>query len=81
LYRKKRFIQTSGKPAPKPPKAKYTNKANLFHKETIAPLLRSYRYHMKLKNYDQAAEAFEQLRIARKQFRILLARNEKVRIK
>lgn len=77
----KKKMRTRTKQAPTPSKPKYTNKANLFSSETIAPLLRSYRYHMKLKNYDQASDAFEQLRKARKQFRILLKRNEKVRTK
>lgn len=65
----------------RPSKPRYTNKANSYYREEVAPIQRSYNQAMRMGLYDEAIKYFEALQIAKKEHRILLSRNEQVRIK
>jgi hypothetical protein len=64
-----------------PKKPRFTSKANLFYSEVVAPLEKAYRQAMKAKNYTEAEQFFKQIREAKEEHRLWLARKELVRIK
>jgi hypothetical protein len=62
-------------------KPRYTNRANIFYKEKIAPLERAYRRAMIGGQYTEAGEIFKNIRAAKKQHRTILMRKELVQIR
>lgn len=62
-------------------KARYTNYANIFYKEEVAPLERAYKRALLGEQYRQAGEIFMKIREAKKKHRTILMRKEFVRIK
>lgn len=65
----------------RPTKPRFARKADLFYQSEIAPCAKAYHQAMKAKRYDAAADAFQKLENLRKHHSLLLARNEKIRIK
>ncbi|KPC77721.1 hypothetical protein ADL26_00325 [Thermoactinomyces vulgaris] len=63
-----------------PPKPRYTNQANLFHRDVIAPLERRYRQCLQAREYESARALLRELETARREHRILIHRNERVKI-
>lgn len=61
----------------RPKKKRFTNAANFFYHEEVAPLEKAYRQHMQNKQYDLAEQAFAQARIKREEHRQILFRKEK----
>ncbi|WP_044640367.1 hypothetical protein [Risungbinella massiliensis] len=64
----------------RPKKGKYTNIANFFYQEQVAPLEKAYRQHMQSKQYELAEQAFAQSRIKRDEYRQILYRREKKQV-
>lgn len=62
-------------------KARYTNYANVYYKEQVAPLERAYKRAMLGKQHQEAGEIFMKIREAKKKHRTILMRKELVRIK
>ncbi|MCH5584214.1 hypothetical protein MK805_04435 [Shimazuella sp. AN120528] len=62
-------------------KARYTNRANIFYKEEVAPLEKAYRRALLGEQYREAGEFFKKIREAKKRHRTILMRKEFVRIK
>lgn len=62
-------------------KPKFTLRAHLFDQQQITPCLKQYRQAMKTKRYEEAGAAFAKLQKLREEYRLLLARKEKVRIR
>lgn len=76
-----RNIPTKEKQISRPPKPHYTNRAHLYYQEEVAPIEKSYQQAMKMGNYSEAVKFYEALQVAKKEHRILLSRNERVRVK
>jgi hypothetical protein len=62
-------------------KARYTNRANVFYKEKVAPLERAYKRALLGKQYQEAGGIFMKIREAKKQHRTIWMRKEFVKIK
>ncbi|SDX92542.1 hypothetical protein [Thermoactinomyces sp. DSM 45892] len=62
-------------------KSHFTNRANYYFQEVVAPIERSYRQAMGIGNYAEGVKLFETLQSARKEYRHLLYRNEWVKVK
>lgn len=62
-------------------KPRFTLLANQFHQQQITPCLKKYRQAMKAKRYKDAGEAFATSQQLYKEYRLLLARKEKIRIR
>ncbi|MDQ0417330.1 MULTISPECIES: hypothetical protein [Thermoactinomycetaceae] len=65
----------------RPKKSHFTNRANYYFQEVVAPIERSYRQAMGIGNYAEGVRIFETLQAARKEYRLLLYRNEWVKVK
>ncbi|MBA4495014.1 hypothetical protein ACFO25_02060 [Paenactinomyces guangxiensis] len=68
------------KKANRPPKPRFTSKANIYHSEVVAPLEKAYRQAMRTGNYEEAGHFFKETTEARKEHRLLLHRKELVKI-
>ncbi|SFX04658.1 hypothetical protein SAMN04487866_101319 [Thermoactinomyces sp. DSM 45891] len=62
-------------------KSHFTNRANYYFQEVVAPIERSYRQAMGIGNYAEGVKLFEALQSAREEFRHLLYRNEWAKVK
>jgi hypothetical protein len=73
--------RTKDKENQRPTKARYTNYANEFYKEQVAPLERAYKRAMLGEQYQQAGKIFMKIREVKKKHRTILMRKEFVRIR
>jgi hypothetical protein len=64
----------------RPPKEKKLSKANLFYKDTVSSLEKKYQLAMRMKNYDEARTAHQELQKAYAEYRNLLHRSEFVKV-
>ncbi|WP_181736880.1 hypothetical protein [Thermoactinomyces mirandus] len=79
IGRKKR---SSGNPKKRrPPRPKYTSRANIFDHEVLAPLTKKFRQALKSKKYEEAQMLYKEIVEARKQHRLWLDRHEWVKIR
>ncbi|MFC7441005.1 hypothetical protein [Laceyella putida] len=64
-----------------PPKPRYTNQANLFYRDVIAPLEKRYRQSLQARDYEGARRLLREIEAVRREHRLLLYRNERVEVK
>lgn len=76
-----RNLPTNEKQTSRPPQPHYTNRSHLYYQEEVVPIEKSYRQAMRIGNYSEAIKFYEALQVARKEHRILLNRNQRVRVK
>lgn len=76
---KKRKVRD--RPKQRGAKARYTNKANLYYKEVIAPLEKAFKRAMIGERFQEARDIFLKIRKSKKSHRQILMRKELVRIK
>jgi hypothetical protein len=81
MTKSKKSTSLNEKQVNRPPKPRYTSIANQYYSEVVAPIERAYDQAMRLKNYKEAGNAYEQLTQAKKHHRLLIARKELVLIK
>jgi hypothetical protein len=62
-------------------KGRFTNKANIYYKDVVAPLERAYKRALIGAQYREAGEIFLKIREAKKSHRHLLMRKEFMRIR
>lgn len=63
-----------------PPQPRYTNQANLFYRDVIAPLQKRYRQALQARDYEGARQLLQEIERARREHRLLLYRNVRVRV-
>jgi hypothetical protein len=77
----KKKKSTREKAANRSAKPRFTLRANLFHRDVVAPLVRAWRMALANKNYDEAGRLYEEILKAKREHRIWLHRKEMVRIR